>query len=547
MKFRFQGRVIDAKPTLVDRVIGYFDPRRGVERLGARAMMSLANGGYEAGRRDKRSMRKWRFGSKSGNTDTLEDLKDLRTRSRDLVRNNPLGTGAIQTNVTNVVGDGLALRSRIDRDYLGLTEAEAVAWQKAAEREFEEFCRTCDFSGTQSFWEMQQLSFRSVLESGDILVVRRYRDPSPAEIYGTRVQLVEADRVCNPGRKLDTATMAGGVEISLDDGRALAYHVANRHVDDWNMGPLTWQRQQARSTVSGDVIAFLLMDRQRPDLVRGVPYLAPVVETLKKIGDYSDYEATAALISAMFTVFVKNNPASGDDAPIVGTDDPGAVANPSKEIALEGAGAIVELDPGQDVQIANPNRPNQAFDQFVLALSRQVGAALGIGHELLVKHFTASYSASRAALEMAWQFFRVRRSWLAWNFCQPVYEWAIEEAIARGRISAPGFFEDPMKRQAWLRSRWNGPVRINLDPLKESNADKQDIELGVKTRQDVIDERTGGTGADFDSVTEQLAREADLRRDRGLTATAEPAPPSSEPMPPPDNPDLHDQQEAQQT
>ncbi|MCX5513429.1 phage portal protein [Kaistia algarum] len=540
MKFRFQGRVVDASPTMLDRVVGYFNPRRGVERMGARAMLALA-GGYESGQRDKRSMRKWRPAAKSGNTDTLGDLSDLRGRSRDLVRNNPLATGAIQTTTVNVVGDGLQLRSRIDRELLNLSEDEAAAWQKTAEREFEEFCRTCDFAAAQSFWEMQQLAFRSVLESGDLLVVRKWRAPSRSEVYGTRVQLVESDRLCNPDRKMDTASMAGGVEIGAN-GQAKAFHVASRHPDDFGVGPLTWQAQPARDAASGDVIAFLLAERLRPDLVRGVPYLAPVIETLKKIGDYTDYEATAALISAMFTVFVTNAD-SGDDVPVVGTDDPSPVIDRRKEIALEDAGAIVELGSGQDVKIANPGRPNEAFDGFVMALCRQVGAALGIGHEMLVKHFTASYSASRASLEMAWQFFRVKRSWLAWNFCQVIYEWAIEEAIARGRIEAAGFFEDPLIRQAWLRSRWNGPVRINLDPKKESDADKQDIELGVRTRQDVIDERTGGSGSDFDTVTEQLGREKAARERAGLGGSVDP-PPAQPGMTDP-QPDQNDQQDAQ--
>ena len=56
-----------------------------------------------------------------------------------------------------------------------------------------------------------------------------------------------------------------------------------------------------------------------------------------------------------------------------------------------------------------------------------------IPYELLVKNFTASYSASRASLLEAWKMFRMRREWLIGNFCQPVYEEWLTEAVVKGR------------------------------------------------------------------------------------------------------------------
>ena len=49
----------------------------------------------------------------------------------------PLAVSAIKTNRTNIVGEGLRLKSTIDADLLGMTMDEAAAWQRAAEREFE--------------------------------------------------------------------------------------------------------------------------------------------------------------------------------------------------------------------------------------------------------------------------------------------------------------------------------------------------------------------------------------------------------------------------
>ena len=43
-----------------------------------------------------------------------------------------------------------------------------------------------------------------------------------------------------------------------------------------------------------------------------------------------------------------------------------------------GAGAIMALEPNQSIEIANPGRPNTAFDGFVTSLARQIGVALEV-------------------------------------------------------------------------------------------------------------------------------------------------------------------------
>jgi len=216
------------------------------------------------------------------------------------------------------------------------------------------------------------------------------------------------------------------------------------------------------------------------------------------------------------------------DASFIGSNDTASGVALDSEIAL-GNGAIVDLAPGEDVTFADPKRPNTAFDAFVTSMSRHIGVALELPYELLLKSFTASYSASRAALEMAWQMFRTRRSWLAWKFCQPVYEWVITEAVASGRLSAPGFFSDPIIREAWLGSDWIGPSRIQLDPQKEASADLIDLNMGTKTRAQIIMERTGGS---FEAKHSQLVKENKVREADGLVTLAT----SSEVMQPPQQP-----------
>lgn len=497
--------------TLPDRIVSYFSPERGLARMRARVMAS-AFGGYTAGDTAHRGMRLWSTAETSANTAISGSLKTMRSRSRDLVRNTPIAGGAVSSVVLNVVGDGLVLQSQIDRDVLGLSPEAARAWQLKAQREFALWARRPDFTDRLNWDEMQALALRSVLESGDLFIARRRRS-EPNHPYGLKLQFIEAERVSNPSGRLNTGTLVDGIQLA-QDGRPQGYWICNHYPGDWAFRDGTaWKLYDKGQTVTGTPLIIHLYEQRRVDQARGIPFLSPVVATLKQLSDYTEAEIRAAVISAMFTVFVtKPNVDGAGDPPVIGSNDPAAGVDPANEVAL-GNGAIVDLATGEDVKFADPKRPNVAAQVFIEAMCKQVGIALDLPFEVLMKSFTASYSAARASLEMAWQFFRQRRSWLAWKFCQPVYEWVITEAVASGRLQAPGFFADPVIREAWLGSEWIGPSRIQLDPQKEAAADLMDLGMGTKTREQIIQERTGGS---FAAKHDQLVIEESARRSAGF-------------------------------
>ena len=174
--------------------------------------------------------------------------------------------------------------------------------------------------------------------------------------------------------------------------------------------------------------------------------------------------------------------------------------------------------PGEDVTFGDPSRPNSGFDAFVTSMATQVGAALEIPADLLLKKFNSSYSASRAALLEAWKAFRMRRSWLVSDFCRPVWELFVSEAVYNGRLDAPGFFRDPVKRAAYLRCEWIGPSQGQLDPTKEINAELTAVSAGITTREAAA-ERINGS--DWDDNVRRLARENEA------LAAAQPAAPEA--------------------
>lgn len=466
--------------------------------------------GYDGAKVTRQALKEWIVGAGSADTDSLRDLPQLRAYSRDLERNAPLAGGAINTSVTNIVGTGLAPQPRINREVLGLSPDAADAWETRAEWLFWEVADALDITRQQDFAGLQDLVMRSALSSGDVFTLRR-RLRRPGDLLGLKLQLVEADRVNNPRGISDSRRIRAGVELD-DYGAPVAYHVASRHPGEilFFDGAVEWSRMPAFGR-NGERMTLHHFRRMRPGQTRGIPYLAPVIETLKQLDRYSEAEIMAAVVSAMFTIFVKTEDGQAGLAPIA--EDDGTPGEASESEYKLGPGAILDLQPNEDIQVAQMNRPNTAFDPFVQAVLRQVAVGLELPFEVLIKHFTSSYSAARAALLDAWKFYRGRRAWLVWTFCAPVYEWVIGELVAAGYLEAPGFFTDPLIRRAYLDCAWVGDSPGQIDPKKEAEASA----ILIKENLSTIEEETSKlTGGDWRRNLEQRKREQELVREAGL-------------------------------
>lgn len=520
----------------LDKLIAYVSPSMAKNRMRDRMVMSLASGGYTGAKRNRKALSNYDPGTGDADADILTNLPLLRGRARDMSRNAPIGAGAINTNINYVVGTGLSMQPRINYEVLGLTEEQADKWQSQVQLEWEMFAEStdCDATLSQNFYELQALAFRSVLESGDVLaVLAQVKRNKP---YNLAIQMIEADRLCNPSGKMDTQEFAQGIEFD-QYGAPTRYHISKKHPGAFGtraMQPNEWVAIDAFGKTTGRRNVLHLFEKKRPGQIRGVPYLAPVIEQLKQLERYTEAELQAAVIAASFAVFMtmdaegfhelfENSP-DGRKAYLEGASNwDGSIP----QADLGGAGKVVNLLPGETPVTSDFGRPNDKFDPFVQAIFREVGVSLELPYEILIKHFTASYSAARAALLDAWRLFRRRRDWLAMNFCQPVYQAWLEEGIATGRINAPGFFADPLLRHAWSKAEWIGDGPGSIDPEKEVKAAKLRNELGITTLEH---ESVLYDGVPWKQKHRQQVKEKKLRDEAGFV-DANPAQPSAEPTP----------------
>lgn len=537
----------------VDRMIATVAPGWALRREQARTeaiqhreVQKVLNQGYgsHGASRSRNGLKAFTPSAGSAKTDIIDNLKVLRPRSRDLFMGGALANGALKTMRTNVVGTGLKLKPAFDAEFLGLNPDQASAQSRQIRREWELWAdsKDCDANGLHDFSELQQLAFLSWLMSGDVFALLPDIERKHAT-YKLRVRLVEADRVANPtvagtenGKKI-----VDGVEVDAD-GMIVAYWVADKHLSGMEAITAKFNRVLVRGEESGRRNMLHLMDSERPDQYRGVPILAPVIEALKQLERYTDAELMSAVISSMFTVFIKKSPENRPEDFSLGTyeDNPynEPLADNGGDLAI-GNGTVQFLEEGEEAQFANPSRPYNGFEPFIMAIVRQIGSSLEIPSELLLKTFTASYSASRGALLEAWKMFRMRRSWMTNGFCQPIYEEWFAEAVIAGRIDAPGFFDSELIRRAYTRAEWHGPSFGTLDPVKEVQAASMRVQNGISTREK---EAMEIAGSDFETNARQLAYENEVLG-RAQVAAAQQRPRAPDPQ---DDEDKDDEEGGEQ-
>lgn len=533
----------------LDKVIAAVSPAWGKSRSAARAAIArtelaetLADtgravmSGYSEGGASRRS--KAFRGSKGISADPQSDIdanhQTLISRSRLAYMTAPIATSAINTTRTNVIGGGLHLKSRLDWKFLNTAtpfdKSHAENWENKVEREFALWAESkfCDAYRLNNFYEMQSLFFLGELMNGDGLCLLPMEETTAFMPYGLRLKLVEGDRLSTPGTRMSAGGIAttywgtekttgnriySGVEFDKN-GATVAYHFCNRYpyapMQPDSLEPLKWERVEAFGAQTGRPNVLHMFEPERAEQRRGVPFLSPILEELQQLKRYEKAELMAAIIGAMFTAFVTTTGPT-TNLPLgeaIDDEDAQQTAPPKGDDEYRlGNGAIVTLGPGEDVKFAEPKHPVTAFGEFVSSVSQSIGAALEIPNELLLKKFSASYSASRGALLEAWKMFRFRRERVTTQFCQPVYELFLTEAVARGRIHAPRFFDDPIIRKAWCSADWNGPAAGMLDPTKEVDAATQRVAQGFSTREE---ETRGLTGGDYKRNVNQLTNENQL-------------------------------------
>jgi phage portal protein, lambda family len=480
---------------------------------------SKTNSGYSnhGANSFKSSAKGYLVNSQDARHDIDANFRMLRARSVDLQQGTPIAAGALKTNKTNVIGPGLRFKANIRYEELGLTFEEKNAWERKTEREFAMWAKHCDAREQTDFYGIQALTYYEKLLYGDAFVnlplLFNRTDKNP---YPLRLQIVESILVASPpkyiGREEDENNdVIHGVKFNKY-GAAVGFYVLNKLYNAFNNDhDYTYIPKYGTQTGRRNIIQVMTIERSGQ--LRGIPILSPVIEDLKVLSRYNDAEVMKVLVNALMAIFIESE--APDDMSLgTAIDEDDQVDSENDETIELGNGTVNVLAPGEKVNVAEKTPIPTSFADFTSSLISHVGAALEIPYEILVKHFGQSYSASRAALLEYWKSVEMQRAEFITQFCNPIYEEWLTMAILLGRIDAPGFFDDPIIREAWLGAEWYGPSQGQLDPEKEATAAEIRVKNAFSTR---AKEAAELTGMDYENeILPQRIREHQSMDEGGL-------------------------------
>jgi lambda family phage portal protein len=467
----------------------------------------------------KNSLKHWQPHPGDPDADITLNIGPLRARSRHLFMSDPIAGAIIKTLDNYVVGDGLKPQPDVDGKAVGLSKKKTDDMNKLILDEFGLFSeeKRNDWNCQNDLAGNQSVAFLTMLHSGDCPVLLPIKKRPGAE-YDLKIRMLESDRVCNPFGWNFQTNILDGIEYSPD------WEQTSMHVRQIHPGTVfypasvvehffEWVKVDFFGAKTGRTNALMLIEPERVEQRRGVPILSKVLEIIKQTDRFIHGHVDAAVIQSFFTVFIESEFPAQEMFDSLEDEQRNMLKQFCSRYDIElGSGLVNFLRPGSKVNMAKPDLPSAAFYPFIEAICQIVGACVLVPHEILLHSFKASYSASKAAINAFSLRVDTYRARLAKQLLQPIYEDWFSEAVARGIIKAPRFFDDIRLKKAWTRCHWTGRGMGSMEPLKEANASRESIYVGYSTVQQECAER----GIDWRAALEQRGREREAFEAAGL-------------------------------
>jgi lambda family phage portal protein len=479
-----------------------------------------AIGGYDAAK-TVRSKYDWTRTDSGPNSTVAAAGPVLRARARDLVRNNGNAARAINVLARSVVGTGILPRAVDETQSRRSTrlqrQANAVwkAWGKRG---------VADIEGQHTLDALTWIIAQAWLRDGEVFIRRRWdkkAGPVPMRIAVLESEMLDESIT----RSLDGGgRIIQGIELDANE-RRVAYWFRESHPHEH----LLIGSHQSVRVPAEDVIHLFLPMRARQ--LRGLPFLAPAMVTIRDLGDYEGNELIRKKTEAL--VVAVNTPPAQTDI-VADTDEAGNVLPivPSTRnaagdvVASMSAGAILGVENGGTVTFNSPQISGN-YDTYKRAMLQGIAAAVEVTYEDLTTDLTGvNYSSYRAGRIQ----FNAHIDALQWLTFVPVvmdtlWDWCMGAAYLTGAIPKP-----------IVPVEWATPKRLSVDPKKDVEADVAEMDAGLALRDAKLAER----GEDPMLFREARATEEQADRDAGVSyakpkggapppAPAKPAEPPAEP------------------
>ena len=255
----------------------------------------------------------------------------MRQKAADMRRNNPTVAG---------VCDRLALWTVGEQGIMPQCKTTDRGWNKAAEQWWAQYGMMCDYRRRVSMWDFQNMAvslrpthggmYFQLLEDGSIVPI-------------------ECERVQNPQDAERAKGWTDGVRVDKATGRTLQYCVHSRGEDG------TFSGRHKEQYIDSANMLKVIRPLWRPDQVREIPDLAPILGALQDIDELNKYTlATAKWQTTIVGFLSKIGGASPISLPRGSNPTNTAGARPKYKTEW---GEVLFGQPGEEMKMLNSSTP----------------------------------------------------------------------------------------------------------------------------------------------------------------------------------------------
>lgn len=474
---------------LLDRALERVAPGLAARRYAWRLALSNLERGYDGATRG-RSTEGWKTPATSADAEIGAAGELLRSRMRDLVRNNAYAAQAVQVLVNNIVGTGIRPRSNSGNKAL----------DKKVDALWDQWSRRCDAHGHTDFHGLIALAVREMIEGGDCFAIQRPQQRGDGRDVPLLIELREADHLDAGKNELrpDGSRIAQGIEYDAS-GRRVAYWMFEDHPGD--RYPTLGRSLESRR-VPVDRVAHLF-ERQRVQS-RGAPWGVAAITDLRQLGDWRHAELMRKRTEACLVG-------------IVTTDDetqasvaPQVVDSKNNPVEEFSPGMFAYARGGKDIKISQPTAVGGVYEWNRVQL-HGIAAGFRVPYALMTGDLSqANFASSRVGLNE----FRRMVEMVQWSvvipmICEPIWQWFIAMAQLQGLLpSRSGIFAE-----------WAPPEFESVNPLQDAQADLLETRAGFTTPAQQIAKR----GYDPKQVLAEWKAWKDEADAAGLTFDSDPS------------------------
>lgn len=451
----------------------------------------------------------WGTSPVSINRTIFQSLTGTRARSRDRALNDPYAvrfTSLVKHNVVGPAGPRLSSQVRTAKAKPDRELREIV------ERGWNDFANSKEFdvSHRLTFKQFCSCVMNDVVVDGEALV-RIWRSPAAGK-WGIAFQMLDAEHLdVRMNADLgDGWRIVMGVELDPFD-RPVAYWFKSSLVDE--IVPRRMGAPRHTRIAVEDILHVFLSNKGTQ--IRGIPWFAPVVTSLKMLHGYHQDAEKAARFGANASLFIKSP--SGEETVA------GAMVRSDGDLEIEFSDDLIghQLSEGQELVDFDPRYPHEQFADFTKAMLRRAASGLNVPYPSFGSDLEGvNFSSIRAGELEVREMWKTIQEFLFSDFAAPCFRAWLELALIRRQLrTARGTaltmdLEDRLRVHSWQGKRWSW-----VDPLKDATANKMLNELNALSVSEIIE----SMGGDPEETRERIAAERIEMQRLGIVVSASPA------------------------